>query len=416
MTPEGPEGTMTRPTAFLARRGLAWCALAAVVTLGLPAPARAQARPTGPKEVAVIERARLLRAAEAFLGEAPVTVTASHSPRSAGGLHDFFSEADYWWPDPASPDGPYIQRDGLSNPANFVEHRRAMIRMSTQVATLTSAYVLTGDERFAAHALRHLRAWFVTDDTRMNPNLLYAQAIKGRATGRGTGIIDTIHLVEVARAAEHLARSKSASPADLAAIRRWFADYLEWLQTHEYGIQERDAKNNHGTCWVMQVAAFARLTGNAGVLDDCRRRYKDVLVPSQMAADGSFPLELKRTKPYGYSIFNLDAFAVICQILSSPADDLWTWAMPDGRGMRRAMAWLFPFLKDKGTWTASKDVMYFDEWPVRQPSLLFAGLAYRDQAYLGLWASLNGSPTTEEVIRNLPVRHPMLWIELSREP
>ncbi len=365
-------------------------------------------------DVAAIERQRLLPAAEAFLREAPVTVTATHSPRSAGGAHDFFSEADYWWPDPANSDGPYIQRDGMSNPANFVEHRRAMIRLGTQVPTLTSAYLLTGDERFAAHALAHLRVWFVAPATRMNPNLLYAQAIKGRATGRGTGIIDTIHLVEVARAAEHLSRSRSADPAEISAIRSWFADYLVWLTTHEYGIQERDAKNNHGTCWVMQVAAFAHFTGNTRLMQDCRRRYKDVLVPTQMAPDGSFPLELKRTKPYGYSIFNLDAFAAICQILSAQGDDLWTWTTPDGRGMRKAMAWLLPYLKDKARWPGGRDVMYFDEWPVRQPSLLFAGLAYHDEACLELWASLNGSPTAEEVIRNLPVRHPLLWVHASR--
>jgi hypothetical protein len=200
-------------------------------------------------------------------------------------------------------------------------------------------------------------------------------------------------------------------PTDLAAVRGWFSQYLDWLTSHEYGIEGRDAKNNHGTCWVMQVAAFARLTGDTRVLDDCRRRYKEILVPSQMAADGSFPLELERTKPFGYSIFNLDAFAVICQLLSSPGDDLWSWTTANGRGMRRAMAWLFPALADKATWTGAKDVMYFDEWPVRQPSLLFSGLAYRNDAYLRLWASLNGSPTTEEVIRNVPVRHPMLWID-----
>ena len=51
-------------------------------------------------------------------------MTAAHSPRSAGGLHDFFSEGDYWWPDPKNPDGPYIQRDGMTNPDNFVEHRQ----------------------------------------------------------------------------------------------------------------------------------------------------------------------------------------------------------------------------------------------------------------------------------------------------
>ena len=108
----------------------------------------------------------------------PVTVTAAHSPRSAGGLHDFFSEADYWWPDPKNPDGPYIQRDGMSNPDNFVEHRRAMVRLSLIVPALAAAYKLTRNRKYAGHAALHLRAWFVDDATRMNPNLQYAQAIK----------------------------------------------------------------------------------------------------------------------------------------------------------------------------------------------------------------------------------------------
>jgi hypothetical protein len=30
----------------------------------------------------------------------PITITAETSSRSAGGKHDFFSEADYFWPDP----------------------------------------------------------------------------------------------------------------------------------------------------------------------------------------------------------------------------------------------------------------------------------------------------------------------------
>jgi len=357
-----------------------------------------------------IERARVLKAADAMLQEQPVTVTASHSPRSAGGAHDFFSEGDYWWPDPANPGGPYIQRDGMTNPDNFVDHRRAMIRFSEHTATLTSAWLLTKEEGYAAKAMAHLRAWFVDEATKMSPHLLYAQAIKGRFTGRGTGIIDTIHLVEVARSAAVLAGSKAARADDIATIKAWFTAYLQWLTTHAYGVTERDAKNNHGTCWVMQVAAFAQLTGDQSLLQDCRRRYREILLPDQMAPDGSFPLEMKRTKPYGYSLFNLDAFATICQILSTPKEDLWDFTMPDGRSMKTAMAFLFPYLADKSKWTLPKDVMYFDEWPVRQPSLLFAGLAYKRQAYLDLWTRLNPAPTSEEVIRNLPVRHPLLWM------
>jgi hypothetical protein len=382
-------------------------ALLAVFAAGQGHPPGQQGTP--PFDLAALERGRILAAADRFLEEKPVTVTASRSPRSAGGVHDFFSEGDYWWPDPENPDGPYVQRDGMTNPANFVDHRRAMVRFSIQVGTLTSAYVLTGDERYAAHALAHLRAWFVDEETRMAPHLLYAQAIRGRATGRGVGIIDTIHLVEVARATGILATSRSARSEEIAGITRWFADYLKWLTTHQYGLDERDAKNNHATCWVMQVAAFAQLTGDAAALEDCRRRYKEILLPRQMGPDGSFPLELARTKPYGYSLFNLDAFATICQILSTPADDLWRFTLPDGRGIRLALAYMFPYVRNKSSWPRAKDVMYFDEWPVRAPSWLFGGLALGERAYLELWRDLPEPPAVEEVLRNLPIRHPLLW-------
>src|SRR4051794_1705209 len=76
------------------------------------------------------ERTRVLTAAQKYLGEQPITITASSSSRSAGGLHDFFSEGDYWWPDPQNPDGPYVQRDGMSNPDNFNDHRRSLMRLS----------------------------------------------------------------------------------------------------------------------------------------------------------------------------------------------------------------------------------------------------------------------------------------------
>jgi Alginate lyase len=357
-------------------------------------------------DLIAIERPRVLKAAAGYLADQPVTVTAASSPRSAGGKHDFFSEGDYWWPDPKNPDGPYIQRDGMTNPENFVEHRRAMVRLSMIVPTLAAAYKITRERKYAEHAARHLRAWFVDDATRMNPNLQFAQAIKGRFTGRGTGIIDTLHLVEVARAAGQI----DLAAADLDGVRKWFAAYAEWMNTHPYGITERDARNNHGTCWVTQVAAFAQLTGDAKLTAYCRTRFQTVLIPNQEAADGSFPEELRRTKPYGYSIFNLDALAIAAQTLSTRDDDLWKWRLPDGRGMAKAMDYMYPFLLDKKKWPFPPDVMYDKEWPVRQPSLLFAGLALNRPEYLALWRNLEPDPTVEEVLRNWPVRQPVLWV------
>ena len=194
------------------------------------------------------------------------------------------------------------------------------------------------------------------------------------------------------------------------AIKAWFTAYLRWMTTNQNGIDEREAKNNHGTCWVMQVAAFAHLTGDQNLLDYCRDRFKTVLLPNQLAVDGSFPQELRRTKPYGYSLFNLEAMAAVCQILSTPQDNLWTFELSDGRNMARAMDYMTPFIRDKKTWPLKPDVMYDNEWPMRQASLLFAGLALSRPDYLELWKKLPADSNVEEVIRNFFIRQPVLWV------
>ncbi len=362
------------------------------------------------KEVINVLRAQVIRQADSALLLDPITVTASRASRSAGGVHDFFSEGDYWWPDPANVDSPYVQRDGMTNPDNFTAHREAMIRFSRIIGSLASAYTITKDERYAKQIIRHCNAWFADTATKMNPSLLYAQAIKGRATGRGIGIIDTIQLMEVVKGLMSIQFSKAMDKTSWAFFQQWFAAYIEWLETHPYGKAEMEAKNNHGTCWVMQVAVFAQFTNNKRVLDFCKDRFKTKLLPEQMAADGSFPLELKRTKPYGYSIFNLDAMTTICQTLSSSKDDLWSYTLPDGRNMKKGIEFLYPFVKDKSKWKFQQDVMYWNNWPVAQPFLVFGAARFNDKQWLQTWKNLDHSPEEAEVIRNLPVRNPLIWL------
>ena len=361
-------------------------------------------------EVAKLERPRVLRAANEYLHEEPKTITSVRAKRSAGGLHDFYSEGDYWWPNPANPNGPYIRRDGESNPDNFVAHRELLLRLSIQMPALAAAWVLTRDRRYAEHAAVHLRAWFITPATIMNPNLEYAQAIHGVNTGRSIGIIDTLHLVEVAQAALVLGREDAISAADRDGTRAWFARYLNWLTTSDRGRQERSQKNNHGTCWLLQAAEFAAYTGDRTVRDDCRERFEQVLVPEQIAPNGSLPLELARTKPYSYSLFDLDVLGMSAHVLGESGQDLWTYKTPDGRGLEAAFCFMAPFIEDKSKWPYRHDVEYWEDLPVRQPSLLFAGLAYKKPEYLDVWRRLNPDPTVPEVIRNHPIRQPLLWI------
>jgi len=362
------------------------------------------------KQAVEVLRKQILEEATWALMQQPVTVSAQTSPRSAGTKHDFFSEGDYWWPDPQNPEGPYIQKDGMTNPDNFVAHRLAMIRFSKIIGALASAYKITGDEKYVKHALVHLKAWFINPETFMNPNLQFAQAIKGRFTGRGIGIIDTIQLMEVAQGILVMQNSKAMDKAVLANVKGWFSKYLNWLTTHQYGKDEMNAENNHGTCWVMQVASFAKLTDNTELMEFCRDRYKTVLLPNQMAVDGGFPRELKRTKPYGYSLFNLDAMVTLCQILSDKGNDLWNFQLADGRTIKKGIEFLYPYVANKSKWPFPKDIMYWENWPVAHPSLVFGANAFNKNDWFNTWKGLDHNPKVEEVIRNLPVRHPIIWM------
>lgn len=362
------------------------------------------------KEIQSVLAKQILQKANQSLHEKPITVTAFFAERSAGNQHDFFSEGDYWWPDASHPQGPYIQKDGQTNPNNFVQHRLAMIRFSQLMGNLVSAYLISGNQQYAKAGLKHLNAWFVDTATRMNPSLLYAQAIKGKVTGRGVGIIDMIQMMEVAQSIRVLEQVGLIPIKELSMIKQWFADYLQWVTTHAYGKEERDAKNNHATCWVMQVLSFAKLTKNDSLIKDCAIRYQQILLPSQLALDGSFPLELKRTKPYGYSLFNLDAMTMIAHLLRQENTSIFQYQLADGRNLRKAIEFMAPYVLDKSSWPFAKDVMYWDQWPIAQPFLIFGYRAYQQSDWLLIWKKLEHFPENQEVIRNLPIRNPIIWL------
>ena len=359
--------------------------------------------------VAQTDRERIIKAATAYITFKPETITAFPSSKSPGGLHDYFSQADYFWPDPKHPGGPYINRDGQSNPDNFNDHRKAMIALSIQMPALTAAWMLTKDRRYGQRACEHLRAWFLVPETRMNPNLEYSQGVVGVSTGRSYGIIDTLHLVEIARAASIVAPA-ILSKEEYAAVKDWFRSYLAWMKTSDKGVKERDALNNHATCWALQASEFARLIGDSETREQVHKQYTDVLLPGQLGADGSFPKELVRTKPYSYSIFNFDVMAALCQSLAGVGANLFSFRLADGRGVCKAAEFLYPYLKDKSAWPYAEDVEHFDSLPVRSPGLLFAGLGCDQQAYIALWKILDPDPKDAEIIRNYPVRQPLLWV------
>lgn len=347
--------------------------------------------------------------ADAYLAKSPVAITSAVSERSAGGPRDFYSEGDYWWPDPENPDGPYVRRDGQSNPDNFTAHRYAMVDLSKAVAALVAAYQDTGDRQYADHAMKYLRTWFTDPETSMTPHLLYAQAISGKVTGRGIGIIDTIHLVEVARAIKVLHDLGYLNGKELSGIVSWFDQYLTWMTTHPYGLDEQVHGNNHSTWYATQVAAFAELTGRAEEMELARQRFK-ALLPVQMDENGGFTDELKRTKPYSYTLFHLEGYALLADIASTPEDNLWTFE-ENGRSLQKGWDFMLPYLEDKSSWPYTQDIEHFDEVPLQTVGMLLAARALDNDRLMKVWESLSPEQKSAEMERNFAVRQPGLWVE-----
>lgn len=362
------------------------------------------------------DQARIRRLADLALAQPAVSLRNTPPPAFAAaasvGPGDFYSMGDYWWPDPAKPDGlPYVRRDGETNPTNFESHRLAVRTVRDAVAALASGYLLDRDERTAAKAAALLRTFFIDPTTRMNPHLRFAQAIPGVSSGRGIGIIDTLHLAEVPLAAEALAGARTFPPDVSAGLKEWFSAYLEWMLTHPNGLEEARARNNHSVAYYLQVAVFARYTGRSDVLATTRQIFRERLLPGQMDRDGGFPLELARTKPYGYSLFQLDCMALLAHILSTPQENLVRETLPDGRGILRAVDFMQPYIENRDAWPYGRDVAHFDAWPARHASLLVAGMTESDPRLLQLWSRLPADPENLEVRRNLAVTQPVLWFQ-----
>ncbi len=363
-----------------------------------------------PDEARLFDEENIIEEAEKSLSEPIPHITDAVSPHSPGSIHDYYSEADYWWPDETKPDGlPFIMKDGQTNPGNFVAHRQILRRMRNLVASLSCGYKITEREDYAERAVCILREFFLDEKTRMNPNLEYSQAIQGVCKGRSIGIIDTLHLIDVPFAIEAIRRSPFMDTETYCGLQDWFARYLGWMLTSRNGIGEMIHPNNHSICYFVQVAVFASFTDNEQILQFCRDQFKKRLI-KQLMSDGTFPKELHRTKPYSYCSFVLDNFITLCFVLSTEEENLWKYCSPEGSCCRKALDFMMPYLIDKTSWPYSPDVMHFEAFPVRYSFLVFAGLTLGDERCLNLYRRLPLHTDDEEARRNMGVQYPMLWV------
>ena len=346
-------------------RGVAVCCLALLATVAVEGATPPRVFLVDPRGLAETRRLvgagdrrldaplrRLEEDARKALGAGTFSVTTKSVAPPSGDKHDYMSQAPYFWPDPKRAGGlPYVRRDGERNPEiNRITDHREMDRMVNAVSTLALAYYLRGDEAYAAKAARLLRAWFIDPATRMNPNLEYAQFIPGVNTGRGIGLIETRGLTRAVDATGLLAGSKAWTKEDQRGVEGWFTEFLRWMLENKNGRDEAAAKNNHGTYYDVQVASYALFLGREELARSVIAGARARRIAAQVEPDGRQPLELARTRGWSYSVGNLDGLMTLAELGERVGVDLWHYRTPDGRGIRRALEYLYPFAVGEAKW------------------------------------------------------------------
>jgi hypothetical protein len=339
---------------------------------------------------------KLVTDADKALAVVPPSVMQKTKVPPSGDKHDYMSIAPYFWPNPATKDGlPYQRKDGKVNPESREEAVNDTLRarlVGATVESLALGYYFTRDEKYAEHAAKVLRTWFLDPATKMTPHFRFAQAIPGVNDGRGTGLIEARGLADAADAAILLVGSKHWSAADQQALQAWGEVYFEWLLGSKNGQDERAAKNNHGTWYDVQAVKWALVLGRMDKAKELCIAAGPGRVGVQIAADGKQPLELTRTASFSYSCFNLLALSTLAGLSEHAGVDLWHHKTADGRSIRAALDFLVPYLgKEPKPWTLQQ--IHESKPDEVLPVLRAAGIAYRDEHYESLLKEYADSST-----------------------
>jgi len=296
----------------------------------------------------------LIERAEIALTEGPFSVMQKKQVPPSGDKHDYMSIGPYWWPDSAKITGqPYIRKDGYINP-EFLDDQTDVTsknKMFSNVETLTWATYFSDERKYAEKAVELLKVWFINPETRMNPNLNYAQGIPGICDGRGIGIIDWSSVYILVAPIQILDARGFLPPETKQPLFSWFKRYLDWLIDSNFGKEiDNFAKNNHATWFDVQVAGIALMLGENPIAQTRLEQTKFTRIATQIEPDGSQPHELTRTQSLSYTAMNLRGF-ILLAILAGHVDvDLWNFRTNDGRSILKALEFLEPYVLNKREW------------------------------------------------------------------
>ncbi|MCR9153557.1 MAG: alginate lyase family protein [Bacteroidetes bacterium] len=295
----------------------------------------------------------MLEQAQAFMEiEPPSVIDDSSSPLGADS-HDYVSYAPYWWPNPSTKTGlPYVRRDGeINHELRDKGDDKAFTKMANAVHLLALAYFYSDKEKYALKAAQFIDVWFLDTATYMNPNAQGGQIILGKKDfGRRAGINELRFLSNVLDAIKILESSKTWTSEREVKIKKWFSDYLKWLEKSDHGEKEKTRPNNHGTWYDVQYISLAIYLEQMEKAKNHLKKYSFSRIDKQIKSNGEQPLEVTRGRSLHYSLYNIRAFFALAAYAKQVGIDLWNYQSPAGSSIKVALDYLTPYIGNQSNW------------------------------------------------------------------
>lgn len=294
---------------------------------------------------------RVPAGAEALLGKEIPKISDKHRVAASGDPQDYYSIGIYWWPNPVTGGLPYLCWDGEYNPESERYNRPKLEALGQDTLALARAFAETRDGRYAEKAREYFRIWYLDPETRMHPNLEYAQAWPGWTDGSPTGILEGVAFASKGPDAVALLYLSGGLPeSEYQGIRRWFAALAQWLEESAPGKKVAKAENNHGPWYDMQLVSYFLFLGETAKARAVLSEVGPRRIAKLIRPDGRQPSELERTKAFDYSCHNLDALITLCEYGELVGLDLWSYTGPRGESVRKALDFLIPYAKESKPW------------------------------------------------------------------
>lgn len=228
--------------------------------------------------------------------------------------HYYCSMGLYWWPDEEHP-GKYVNRDGMVNPESYQYDHVRLIEMTKRCKKLSYAFYLTVDNVYYNAFVRQLYAWFIDENTYMFPNFEYAQVIPGQRDnkGRSTGLIDAYAFNDLIESIRLVNSVKRIDQRTMKALQSWFLEFAQWADI-SYGAYFKKVDNNISLAYDVTMTNMYLFAGNEKKAKEIVDEFADLRIERQILKDGSQPVELKRTRAFSYSLFNLSHIVDFCYL------------------------------------------------------------------------------------------------------